>query len=130
MEKFDRIKQHLNENKDRYLIGAGALVVGAAAGYAGGFYTSGGVVQIVDSLKVQINSPSTNEIVLTVVRNGRGHPGYITRCIETGQQWSTQGEAAAAIGRSSRHMTDHLNGATEHLNGLHFERVPAMIGAS
>ena len=62
-------------------------------------------------------------VVNAFEREGRGHPGYLTRCLETKMTWPTQKAAAYAHGVHPNRMSDHLNGRLEHLNGNHFERI-------
>jgi len=64
-----------------------------------------------------------NNIVSTVERNGRGHPGYIVQSLETGARFPTQAETARAFNVSPSLLSSHLNGRFDNVNGLHFERV-------
>ena len=53
----------------------------------------------------------------------KGHPGFITRCIDTGEVFSSQKKAADAFGIPEGVLSGHLNGKFDEANGLHFERV-------
>lgn len=71
-----------------------------------------------------IFADTINGDIATTVYNGtRGHPGFITRCIETGELFLTQSSAARSVGSSNSIMSTHLNGKLEDVNGYHFERV-------
>jgi hypothetical protein len=62
--------------------------------------------------------------MVTTIHNGsKGHPGFITRCIETGELFATQGSAARAFNIPERTMTKHLNYGRELSENLHFERL-------
>lgn len=52
-----------------------------------------------------------------------GHPGFMTRCIETGEVFRTQKMAAEAFGISERIMRLHLNEGYPLAEGIHFERL-------
>ena len=70
-------------------------------------------------------SVSFNNPVHTVnIYNGTsGHPGFLTRCIETGEVFTSQRAAARAFGIHERDLGKHLNTGRELLEGLHFERL-------
>ena len=63
--------------------------------------------------------PTTTVTVL----ERRGHPGWVTRCVETGEVYASQARAAACNNISPSRMSAHLNGQASHANGLHFERL-------
>ena len=63
-----------------------------------------------------------NNTTVTVLER-RGHPGWVTRCIETGEVYASQTRAAACNDISPSMMSSHLNGQTESVKGLHFERL-------
>jgi hypothetical protein len=62
-------------------------------------------------------------VVTTNYNGGRGNPGFITRCVETGELFLTQGDAARAFGIPESILSKHLNYGRELLENLHFERV-------
>ena len=53
----------------------------------------------------------------------RGHPGWIVRCIETGEVFASQNRAAEVTGINPGRLSEHLNGKTPHDQGYTFERV-------
>lgn len=61
--------------------------------------------------------------VVTSHGGGKGHSGFVTRCLETGELFKTQGLAAEAFGIGANIMSQHLNHGLELDQGLHFERV-------
>jgi hypothetical protein len=65
----------------------------------------------------------TSNIVTVVERDGRGHPGYIVRCLETNEIFPSQHAASASLGIPATVISDHLRGKFEDANGLHLERI-------
>lgn len=115
--KLDRMKTHFANNKRAYITGGVCLLVGSVGGMA---IKSGGI-QIVDALKVQIASPTTNNVVQTLAR--RGHPGNVIQCLETGETFASQNRAAAANGIAPADLSRHLAGVIESVKGLHFTKL-------
>ena len=68
------------------------------------------------------NKDSFN-VINVIEREGRGHPGYLTRCLETGLTYKTQAVAAREHGLSPTKMSNHLNGMLDHVGGYHFDRI-------
>ena len=66
-----------------------------------------------------------NNLVTSIEREGRGHPGYIVRCLETNQIFGSQNKAANAMRISEKLISKHINGEFDHANGYHFERIQA-----
>lgn len=62
-------------------------------------------------------------IVNTIHTGGRGHPGFITRHLETGALFETQGAAARAFDIPEMVLSKHLNGEYPHAHNQHFERL-------
>ena len=83
--RFDRIKTHLQEHKKEYIAGAGGVAIGFVI-FRGGPQ----VKSVVDAYKIQINSPTSNTVLIELTR--RHNPGIKTLNTRTG-------EAAASISR-------------------------------
>lgn len=72
------------------------------------------------------NNNDINANIITVIeREGRGHPGYIVRCLETGEVFLSQTQAAIVMEIPATVISDHLRGKFDHANGYHFERICA-----
>lgn len=70
------------------------------------------------------NSVGINNGVVNVFeREGRGHPGYMVRCLENGLTYNSQKAAAMDLDLNEMRLSQHLNGAREQVGGLHFERI-------
>ena len=65
----------------------------------------------------------SKQFVTVVLRDGRGHPGYVVKCLETGSIYLSQAEAAKAMGFTPSTLSQHLNGMRSHIHGFHLERV-------
>ena len=60
---------------------------------------------------------------VNIYQGVRGHPGFLTRCIETGEVFVSQKAAAAAFGIHERIMGMHLNEGLPLDQGVNFERL-------
>ena len=113
--RTDRVKTHFADNKQIYIAVGVGIVVGAAVATT--------VVKR-DAVKVvtlRIFSPGDNLIITNLER--RGHPGYLVRCLETGEVYSSINRAAKACSVNAGNLCRHLNGHLEHVKGLHFEKI-------
>jgi hypothetical protein len=122
--RIERIKQHLKDNKKVYLIGAGCLT----AGYLLRGVSSPDVVQTftnsTDNVAAVINRSKNVDVVIKYL-NTRNYVANPVRCLETGEEWASQIEAAIAKAINPAILSQHLNNKLAHANGLHFERVVA-----
>ena len=65
-----------------------------------------------------------NSHVVQTTHTGRvGHPGFITRCVETGELFLSQGDAARAHGVAESALSAHLNRGLPLDQGVNFERL-------
>jgi hypothetical protein len=129
-ERYEKIKQHIKEHKVVYSIGITAivtagitLVIMRSNGLQGGPYVEGlrGGPENIASFNFR-NSQTIN--VTTVIdRDGRGHPGWPVRNLETKHIFLSQKEAAKAFDIPQSLMSGHINGKFPDIDGLHFERV-------
>lgn len=139
-EKFEKIKRHIQDYRTEYFCGITAVAVaGITVIIMRRAYSSGEKSRY--WAHPSVKSPGTGHIdfsfsnsefheiknsfnVLNVIeRDGRGHLGYITRCIEDNLSWTSQKKAAAANGVSPTTMSEHLNNKLGDIYGKHFERV-------
>jgi hypothetical protein len=120
-DAFQGIKAHVKRHKVAYTVG-GVVVIAGVCFYAG--RRVGSSRQIVDSYKLQINSPTTNNVCqLLVDADRKGPAAYIVRKKGTNQAWIGQTNAALANGHSPAAMSQHLNGKRPHVSGEEFERI-------
>lgn len=124
MKKLEDVKKHFKTNKTAY-ISAGT----AAAGLTAGLLLSGGNQKvIVDSFNFALlkwHSPTTNIVTTELVR--RGHPGFLIKCLETGETFASKTRACDVMNVNHAELNKHLNGAIEAVKGLHFENLGEAI---
>jgi hypothetical protein len=128
--RCERIKDHLIMYKEAYIVGAiglagitclimrdrhAVLQTGA----------DGPDVATMRSLNFNFFSRQTGSANISTVisRDGRGHPGYITRWLEGEIDYDTQGLAAQEHRIKPSVMSLHIQGRIPDINGQHFERV-------
>ena len=62
-------------------------------------------------------------ITTNIYNKTKGHPGFVTRCVETGELFETQNTAASFFEIPPSILSRHLNEGLELREGLHFERL-------
>lgn len=132
MSKVQKIKQHIKDNKKVYVNGISIVVIAGLTTLI--MRDRHAVLQTgADGLDVTtVRSFNFNFLarqlesgnVTTVIsRDGRGHPGYITRWLEEMIDYETQGLAASEHGVPASVMSAHIQGKIPDVNGNHFVRV-------
>ena len=130
-----KIKEHFKENYKYYLAGAGGAalagitviimresrtVLQGGADRPETESTGSFIFSNRFALKTQFNN---NTITTTISKESRGHPGYITKCIDTNEFFETQGAAARAFDIPESLLSAHINGRVKDVDGHMFERV-------
>ena len=132
------VKEHVYKNKKTYVAcGLTAITVagitmlvmrprigsaiGGAAGPAVGGTGQSGVSNFISP--VNVGGKTTVNLSQVIEAHRQGPPSWVVRCLETGEAWASQRSAALANGLQESHLSSHLNGLRDHVNGLHFERV-------
>jgi len=125
VDVVDVITDHVKRHRIAYLLGSSAVIAGAVFFVTRGSYS--GELPPSDGIKHIIIRPfsifSRQNVITVIAREGRGHPGYIVRCKETGEIFLSQAEAAKSVGTIPITMSRHLRGNISHIYGLHFERL-------
>lgn len=109
----DQDKTHWEKYRIYYLCGI-AVVVGVGAGLL--------IARNINFYNTKITAGNDVNIFTTELAR-RGHPGWVTRCLETGELYASQNRAAACNNVSRSMLSSHLNGVAPDAGGLHFERV-------
>lgn len=128
-----KIKTHLKENKTTYI----SVVVTAVtvAGITMLIMRSIELQRISRGISVTANrgisvvadrSVVTNNVSLISSRR-QGAPSWVVRCIETNEIFTSQREAARAMGLSEAELSQHLNGMMKHVRGWTFERIAMAV---
>jgi len=129
---FEGIKSHVKRHQVAYSFGAGIGIAGFSYLIMGGrhasFLRSLDGPETIDTLVTVrpfafLSFFSKQDAITTLIREGRGHPGYPVWCRETGEGWFTQAEAARSAKTSAPYMSGHLTGKYPDVHGLHYERM-------
>jgi len=111
------VKNHIVKYKMVYAIGTTAIVCIAGTWY---FTNSVSIKNIIDSNKIQINSPTTNNVEITnivVKLPARGHRGLAIFDETAKKLYGSQNEAADALGVSPSAIAQHLKGKRPNVAG-------------
>lgn len=111
IEKIEEVKVHISEHKKEY-VWAG---LGLAAGLTIGIVLKKRPTQFINQVAPVIK-PTFNNSNQQVNFGGYAHK--IVKCNETGKVWETVKDAAFDSGIGASRLSRHLNGHTDHLNGM------------
>jgi hypothetical protein len=118
--KESKIKKHFKENKKAYICAAGGVFIGVIGTFA--FASRVEVIQIVDAIKLQWKSPTTNEIITILVP--RECPRAVpVMCNETGEVFASINRAAHLLEVAQSAISRNLSGETPHVKGLTFTKL-------
>ena len=119
----DKIKTHWEKYKQTYITVGVGVVVGVTifivARKTAPTLNIGKSAVVTDVKQFVIKG----DLNYTITSNRQGSPSWVVRCIETGDVFSSQNEAAKTLGINTSILSKQLNGLTESINGLHFERI-------
>ena len=127
--KVESAKKHVQEHCFAYVAVTGAAVAGITCvimrSTAAQWGAGKGDAQWGSTNTASFNYRNKGTINVTTVieREGRGHPGWPVRNLETKHIFLSQKAAAEAFGIPEGILSAHLNGKFPEANGLHFERV-------
>lgn len=126
-KKFEKVKEHIKRHEVLYASIGSSVVVAVITALimreshaeldAG---TDDGLVN--KPFMGSLFGSHTNSVV-TIHNGSRGNPGFVTRCLETGEIFANQGDAARAFEIPEEFLSKHLNHGRELSENLHFERV-------
>ena len=101
--QYQRVKTHVQANKNVYIGTAGGFVIGAVI-----CSRNPEIKQTVDAFKFQYKSPTTNMVTATLVR--RGHPGFETLNQRTGERAASLRRMAEIDGVSRAFIKANMKG--------------------
>ena len=114
-----KIKTHLYENRKVYIVGTICFVAGAVCVL---IFKKGDVItQTVSGSDNTVIGKAENVTIVSNYLNGRGYVAKAVKCLETGDEFSSQIEAAIAYNVSPANFSKHMNGKLPDIHGLHFE---------
>jgi hypothetical protein len=129
-DKIQKIKDHFVRNQAAYISGGTGILVGAGITLIIMRGRHAGIRGVPDTAEnsvfvrpLSFLSTQTNNIVTVVERENRGHPGYLIRCLETNEIFTSQKQAARAKNVSDAIFSLHVRRKLDDINGLHFERM-------
>lgn len=131
MAEEHKIKEHFKKHKVAYAFAAGVAVAGITCAIMRGRYEAladGGAygpktIETSVTMRPLSFLSKQDNVVNVVARTGRGHPGYLIRCLDTNEYFSSQREAASVFGISETLLSKHLSGKLENAEGYNFERL-------
>ena len=109
----DKLKQHWQENKKLYIVGATSATIGALGAAAVIFKLSPKIANVQAIQALTYKSTQTVEVWIEAL----GDPGNIIQDMTTGTIYASQGQAAKALGVSPSYVSQHLNGIRDHVKG-------------
>lgn len=129
--RVEQAKQHFKDHKTTYVVGVSCLVAGGVAVFT--WYMVRGVasqridrgISVVADRGISViadRSVVTNNVSLISSRR-QGAPSWVVRCVETGDIFSSQREAADVMHLPASEISKHLNGTLDHVRGNTFERI-------
>ncbi len=117
-KRIEKIKTHLHENKDRYLIGGCCTVVSGAAMFVIG--RSEARAEIVQKItQIGFKNEGANNVVINLVE--RSTPSKPVHLVGTNLYFNSLSEAARETGHHLSQLSKHINGHLPNLKGDIFE---------
>lgn len=138
---MNRIKAHVKRHPRAYIVGgvclAGITAIvmrkhipvlqgGAEPILQGGVGELDVVQPRVFSLNFFSHNSGNSHTVATIHKGTKGHPGFLTRHVESGTVFENQSAAAKAFDVYPSLLSGHLNGKFPDVDGHHFERVSVL----
>lgn len=124
------IRGHFERHRFAYGVGAGVVIAGityfimrgtiAHGGMGEGLNAPGGLTNTASFI---FRNKQTINVTTVLDREGRGHPGWPVRNLETKHISFSQREAAKLFDIPEGRLSGHLKGLYPDVDGLHFERV-------
>ena len=119
VQKYEQIKAHVRKNQKTYYISTIFVVAGVTFLVTRRVYRP----DYVFAKKVVIKD---SMLFFGTFARDQGPPSYLVECVETGAKYLSQVACADAEGISASTLSQHLNGARDHIHGKHYVRL-AMI---
>jgi hypothetical protein len=127
---FEQVKDHVKRHQVAYSFGVGFGIAGItclimrssiARGVMCGGLNARGV--LTNTASFNLSNRQILNITTVLDREGRGHPGWPVRNLETKRIFFSQREAAKTFDIPEDVLSGHLKGKFANVDGLHFERV-------
>lgn len=120
-ERIEKVKTHLSENKATYITGGVSALVGAAGTAL--FFSAPQTASVSNKISgFFVWKPVINaETAIIQQLSRRGHPGFVVKCVETGEAYASVRRASEVLGLNRNNLRDHLNGLKDSVGGFTFE---------
>lgn len=135
-EEWDNIKSHFQRNKTTYVaVGVAgityALTRNISSSPVRGLVSVparspiGTLAENVSNARALQMFTNKSHLTMTTIieANRQGPPSWVVRCKETGDVFTSQIQAARAMGITPSLLSGHLNGKFPDVHDLHFERI-------
>jgi hypothetical protein len=127
-QRIEKIKVHIRDNGKVYIAIGITFVV--TAGITTIIMRNNSVLNIGRDTVVTASRDivvtgknSTLNHVSYISAERQGPPSWVVRCLETNKLFTSQRSAAMSMDLAENHLSQHLNGLRDHVNGYHFERI-------
>lgn len=121
MNRLNKIKNHLKNNKKVYIAVGATFVVTAVTTYL--LTSRVKVSQSAVNAAVVNWKPTINQEQTTIVVERRGRPGTVVRHDQSGIIYNSETEAAKALEVAISRISDQINGKTKTVNGNTFTKL-------
>jgi hypothetical protein len=115
-----RVKKHVKEHKEAYIVATVAAVAGGAVGYLVRAQLTVSVNQKIQSIGYKSTMNLTNNSTVNVIRADKGPLGNAVIRLSDGEQYRSQRDAALQNGISEAVLRHHLRGETPNAGGERF----------
>jgi hypothetical protein len=127
-DQLEKAKRFIKRNWKPFVVGVGVGVGIAGITYAitRGVASQPISVSIGDAASDSIGIAGKSVVMSNVSfisANRQGPPGWVVRCIETGDIFRSQRAAEIAMDLTIHNVSKQINGIIDHANGFHFERI-------
>ncbi|MET0786525.1 MAG: hypothetical protein ABWY25_07465 [Paenisporosarcina sp.] len=127
MDKIERLKKHVKENKAVYIKTAAGVAVGMVIGafvFPRKSITNEQNIRAYFANKFGGYKPTNNTVqTISMYGNVIGRPGNRVIDLDTMREYKSQSLAAISAGVSNTSMWRHLNGEYSEVNGRRFARI-------
>lgn len=107
--RFQKVKQHLRDNKKTYLVGAGCITAG--------YFLRPQVVNIVDAFNIKYKSPTTTTVITILERRACREPISVRDKL-TGEVYASIRRAATVTGETASKISGDVHEAQERFERL------------
>ena len=120
------LKEHIDRHKVAYSFAAGVALAGITAVIMRDVFSqpiSRGIAVTAERGIAVLGKRVVMNNVSYISANRQGPPSWVVRCVETGEIFTSQKQAAEVMGIPSAELSKHLNGLRDHVYNNHFERI-------